>query len=128
MIITERIFKEYHRACVDFYNHVINNDVYDYDNQTFEYHHLQTMLNEHYPNNGLTFNHLLVYFINKGVLIGFCPTSPDGTWTARALSYCKTVICDDFNDYIEAEKKCIEYGFEVLNEILLSTKSQDEAS
>lgn len=128
MIITEKIFKQYHRACVDFYNWVINNDSYDYDSQSFEYHHLQTILNEHFPNDSLSIKHFFIYFTNKGVLIGLAPISDNGVWTARAISHNKSLICNDFNGWKEAHDKCIEYGFELLNEILLSTNSQDEAN
>ncbi len=127
MKLNQRIFKDSNRAYVDFYNHVMGNDVYDYDSQSLEHEHLQSLLNEHFP-NGVSFNYLLNYFINKGVLIGFCPVSNEGTWTARALSRIRCVICDDFDNYMDAENKCIEYGFEVLNEILLLTKEQNKIS
>jgi len=122
MNLNEKIFKDNNRAYVDFYNYIMNNDVYDYDNQSIEYQHLQTLLNQHFPSQGVSFNYILTYFINRGVLIGFCPISLDNMWTARALSNVKSVICNDFMSSSEAENKCIEYGFEVLNEIFLLTK------
>ena len=124
--IKENIFTENNRACVDFYNHVIENDVYDYDNQKITYNHFQTLLNEHFPNNSLSYGFILNYFLNRGVLIGCCPISIDGTWTARALSSVKCCICNDLNDYESAQLKSIEYGFLVLNEILLLTKQENK--
>lgn len=128
MKLNVKIFVDSNRAYVDFYNYIMGNDVYDYDNQSIEYHHLQTLLNEHFPNKAVHFNFILTYFINRGVLIGFCPISTDDTWTARALSNVKSVICDDLKGGMEAQEKCIEYGFQVLNEILLLTKEQNKIS
>jgi hypothetical protein len=120
--INENTFIENNMAFVDFYNHILGSDAYDYDNQKITYVHFQTLLNQHFPNNSLSYDFILNYFLNRDVLIGCCPISIDRVWCARALSHVKCCICNDLNDYESAKIKSVEYGFSVLNELLLLTK------
>ncbi len=123
--IKENTFKENHKACVDFYNHVIGNNIYDYENQSITYNHLKTLLNEHFPKNSLCYDFILNYFLNRGVLIGFSPTSINGecsTWLAIGITHNNILVGNDFYRWEDALDRCVQYGFELLNKKLLSTK------
>lgn len=129
MEIKEHIFTENNRSCVDFYNHVLGNETYDYDSQNITYRNFRDLLNQHFPNNSLNFEFMLNYFLNNGVLIGFVPLSINGEcsrWSAIGVSSGNTFVCNDFYDWKDARDKSIHYGFELLNKILLSTKRESK--
>lgn len=124
--IKEHTFKENHRAFVDFYNHIMGNELYDYDNQNIKYDHLKDLLNHHFPKNSLSFEFMVDYFLNRGVLIGFTPIAINGEcsmWSAIGITHDNILVCNDFYNWKDAFDKCIEYGFQLLNGKLLSTKN-----
>lgn len=116
MLITKNIFDNYNKACINFLNLVMNTD--NTDNQQVEYEHFKSIISQHYPKE-LRFEDLINYFTNKNVFVGFCPYSISdyGTeWMAIGVCNSKVIICNHFNTWNKAHDRCIEYGFQLIEE------------
>lgn len=123
MLITYDVFVTYNNACIDFLN-CVTNTYNNPDNQQIEYKHFKSIISQHYP-NGLSFENIIKYFINKDVLVGFCPYSiydNHTEWMAMGVYGTKVIICNQFNTWNQAYSKCIEYGFQLIEENKINVK------